>query len=317
MQFDNKGFERNVQQSLGTLDKLKGAMNFGKQERELSSLEEAFRNFDFATFGNAVQAIANHFTFFGRIGDQVIRRLADGFMNLTGQITNTIKSMTLDQISGGWVKYGQKTESVQTIMNATGKSIDEVNGYLNKLMWFSDETSYGFTDMTAALGQLTSAGGDIDKLIPMIEGIANATAYAGKGPAEFSRAIYNLNQSYSSGALKYMDWKSLEGAGVASKELKQTFIDTAEAMGKIQKGTVTISNFGETLKDDWADTEVMEAAFGKFAAVTEEAYKLVEAGEFDTASDAYEALGLHYVTAIMLVFTILFYISAHWSHSAG
>ena len=34
-------------------------------------------------------------------------------------------------------------------------------------------------------------------------------------------------------------------------------------------------------------------------------------------SDAYEALGLHYVTAIMLVFTILFYISAHWSHSAG
>ena len=34
----------------------------------------------------------------------------------------------------------KKTSSIQTIMNSTGKSIEEVNEYLNKLMWFSDET---------------------------------------------------------------------------------------------------------------------------------------------------------------------------------
>lgn len=290
MQFNNRQFESGVQQSLGTLEKLKGALNFDKSEKSMSSLERAFRNFDLSSFGDNLQKIADRFSTMGIIGDQVVRRLTDAFMGLAGQITNTVKSMTVDQIAAGWGKYEDKTASVQTIMNATGKSINEVNQYLDKLMWFSDETSYGFTDMTAALGQLTTAGGDIDKLIPMIEGIANATAYAGKGPAEFSRAIYNLNQSYGSGALKYMDWKSLELAGVASKELKQTIIDTAVAMGKIDKGAVDIGNFAETLKDNWADTEVMEAAFGKFGQVTEEAYKLVQAGEFDTASDAYEAL---------------------------
>lgn len=294
MRFDNKGFEVNVQQSLQTLDKLKGSMNFGKQERELSSLESAFRNFDLSTFGENVQKIADHFTFFGRIGDQVIRRLADGFMNLTGQITNTIKSMTLDQVSQGWDKYEQKTASVQTIMNATGKSIDEVNGYLDRLMWFSDETSFSFNEMTSALGQMTSSGGDIDKLVPMITGIANATAFAGKGSAEFQSTIRNLAQSYQAGHLQALDMKSLNIMGTSSKQLKKTFIEVGEELGKIEKGAVTLENFDTTLADKWADTEVMEKALGRFSELSEAAYEAVRNGEYDTASEAIEALSEKY-----------------------
>ena len=39
-----------------------------------------------------------------------------------------VKSLSLDQVTSGWSKYAQKTASVQTIMNATGKSIAKVNG---------------------------------------------------------------------------------------------------------------------------------------------------------------------------------------------
>ena len=102
--------------------------------------------------------------------------------------------------------------------------------------------------------------------------------------------MYNLNQSYGMGYLNYMDWKSVELAGVGSKQLKQTIIDTAVAMGKLKKNEVDIGSFASSLKKKWADTEVMEAAFGKFATAMEEAYRLVEAGEFDTASEALESL---------------------------
>ena len=173
-----------------------------------------------------------------------------------------VKSLSLDQVTAGWNKYAQKTASVQTIMNATGKSITKVNSYLDKLMWYSDETRYGFTDMTQSLGQLTAAGGDIDKMIPMIMGIANATAYGGKGASEFQRVIYNLNQSYSQGYLNLMDWKSVELAGVATAELKQQIIDTGVELGKIKKGTVTVGTFGSTLSKKWADKTVMET--GRF-----------------------------------------------------
>lgn len=291
MQFENRQFEQGARTSMGTLEKLKRSLDFSGAARGMSALTGAVQGVDMTPMANAVENVSLKFRALEVAGVTAMMNLANRAVD-TG--ISLVKSLSIDQVTAGWGKYGDKTSQVQTIMNATGKSIDEVNGYLDKLMWFSDETSYSFNDMTAALGQLTSAGGDVEKLIPMIQGIANATAYAGKGAAEFSRSIYNLNQSYSSGHLQYMDWKSLELAGVASKQLKETFIETGIALGKIKEGQVSIADFGSTLKSGWADTEVMEQAFGKFNEMTELAYEMVQSGEVETASEAYEILSKTY-----------------------
>lgn len=291
MQFENRQFEQGARTSMGTLEKLKRSLDFSGAARGMSALTGAVQGVDMTPMANAVESVSLKFRALEVAGVTAMMNLANRAVD-TG--ISLVKSLSIDQVTAGWSKYGDKTANVQTIMNATGKSIDEVNGYLDKLMWFSDETSYSFNDMTAALGQLTSAGGDVEKLIPMIQGIANATAYAGKGAAEFSRSIYNLNQSYSAGHLQYMDWKSLELAGVASKQLKQTFIETGIALGKIKEGQVSIADFGSTLKNGWADTEVMEQAFGKFNEMTELAYEMVQSGEVETASEAYEILSKKY-----------------------
>ena len=254
MRFDNKQFESNVQTSINTLDKLKQSLNLSGAAKGLENVDKAAKGVNMSGLSSAVQTVQSKFSAFEVVAITALANITNSAVNTGKQL---IKSLSVDQITAGWNKYGQKTSSVQTIMNATGKSIDEVNEYLNKLMWFSDETSYGFTDMTAALAQLTSAGGDIDKLVPMITGIANATAFAGKGAAEFSRGIYNLNQSYSAGSLQYMDWKSLELAGIASKELKQTFIDTATAMGKIKGVEVKKKKKSQKVKAKEANIPIM------------------------------------------------------------
>jgi len=291
MRFDNKQFEANVKTSMSTLDKLKQSLNLTGVSKGLENIGTAAKNINMSGLSDAVENVRLKFSALEVVAVTALANITNLAINTGKQL---VKSLTIDQVIAGWTKYEQKIDYIQTIMNATGKSVDEVNKYLDKLMWFSDETSYSFTDMTAALAQMTSSGGDIDKLIPLITGVANATAYAGKGAAEFSRAMYNLNQSYSMGSLQYMDWKSLELAGVASKQLKQIFIDTGVAMGKIKEGEVTIANFSSTLKNKWADTEVMEAAFAKFSELSEEAYKLVKSGEYDTASEAIEALSGQY-----------------------
>lgn len=298
MRFDNRQFEQNVATTMSTLDKFKQKLNFRGATRGLDEVGAAASKVDMRGLGSGVETVTAKFSALQVMGVTALANITNSAVNTGKRI---VSALTIDQVRKGWEKYEQKTASVQTIMNATGKSIEEVNGYLDKLMWYSDETSYGFTDMTQSLGQLTSAGGDIEKLIPMIEGIANATAFAGKGASEFSRAIYNLNQSYSAGYLQYMDWKSLDLAGVSSKQLKQVFIDTAKALGKLDAqgrttgGTlVELSNFGQTLQAKWADTEVMEAAFGKFSELTEAAYEAVRSGEYDTASEAIAALADKY-----------------------
>ncbi len=282
MSFENHKFEKGILESKNSLKEFSGA------------LDSLGRGKDFGGLENSIRSITSSFSMLEQIGIGVLRRIGESAIDAGAKI---FKHLTIDPLKMGWGKYEQKTASVQTIMNATGKSIDEVNKYLNKLMWFSDETSYGFTDMTAALAQMTSSGGDIDTLIPLITGVANATAYAGKGATEFSRAMYNLNQSYGSGNLQFMDWRSLELAGVAGQDLKQVFIDTAKAIGMLDqngrtaKGTlVNIGNFGSTLQEKWANTEVMEKAFGKFSELSEAAYELVNNGTYETAAEAMEAL---------------------------
>lgn len=291
MRFDNAKFEKNVQQSINSLNALNESLKFEGAEKGFAEVEKASEKVDFDRMTTALETLTGKFSALEVIGMTALVKITDKAIDAGAKLT---KSLSIDQVMSGWNKYAQKTASVQTIMNATGKSITKVNGYLSKLMWFSDETSYSFTDMTRSLGQLTASGGGIEKVIPMIMGMANATAYAGKGASEFSRIIYNLNQSYSQGYLSLMDWKSVELAGVATAELKKQIISTGIELGKIKDGDVTVGTFSSTLSSKWADKEVMETAFGKFAEFSEAVKKMVDANPGMLASQAIEALADQY-----------------------
>lgn len=291
MRFDNAQFEKNVHRTMQSLEKLNDSLRLDGAEKGFEKISDASAKVDFDEMHGALDDLSGKFSAVEVMGVAALSHITRQAID-TGE--RLVKSLSLDQVTSGWNKYAQKTASVQTIMNATGKSIAKVNGYLSKLMWFSDETSYSFTDMTQSLGQLTASGGDIEKVIPMIMGMANATAYAGKGASEFSRVIYNLNQSYSQGYLSLMDWKSVELAGVATAELKKQIIETGVALGKIKEGAVTVGTFGSTLSKKWADKEVMETAFGKFAEFSEAVKKMVDANPGMLASQAIDALADKY-----------------------
>ena len=299
MEFENKNFEKNASKTIKTLDKLDEALKFKNGAKTFQDVEEAAAKVNFQPLLSAVDEVKDRFNILDKAVNWAVKNVVDSMMNMGKQM---LKSLTIDPITTGYSKYEEKISSVQTLLNSTGLSLDEVNGYLNKLMTFSDETSYSFTNMTSALATMTSAGGDIETLVPMLEGIANATAFAGKGASAFSGAIYNLNQSYAGGFLNRTDFNSLDRTyNMFSKQLKQAFIDAGKAAGTLTEegktlgGTlVDIDNFADTLSEQWADRTVMENAFGYFAAMTEEAYDLVNSGVYDTYSEAYEAIADSY-----------------------
>ena len=287
MKFDNSKFEKNVKDTMSTLDKLK--LSLAKLTGKSTSLniDTSDSNKGIQALGNSVESVASKFNALEAVAFGALAKIGSQAVVAGEQL---LKSLTVDQISSGYAKYDEKTSSVQTLVNSTGKSVEEINKYLDQLMWYSDETSYSFTEMTAALAQMTSTGGDIDKLIPTITGIANATAYAGKNGEAFVHTIRNLTQSYNAGYLQLMDWKSLNLAGTSSKQLTEQLIKAAEELGTVQKGMLTVENFAEKLKNKDITTEVMDLAFSRFSAMSQEAYKLVSAGKFETASEAIEAI---------------------------
>lgn len=287
MRFDNAQFEKNSRDTMRTLDKLKEKLSFKGAAKGLEQVQAASENVDFSGMEKGLDTVQAKFSALDVIAFTALQRITDKVISTGEQM---VKSLSVDQITSGWDKYNEKTSNVQTIMNATGKSIDQVNGYLNKLMWYSDETSYSFNEMTSALSQMTAAGGKIDKMIPMIMGIANATADAGKMGFAFQSTIRNLTQSYSAGHLQLQDWKSLNLMGTATKALKQELIDTAVELGVIKEGEVTIASFESSLQKKWANTKVMEKTFAKYASMMEAAYELTQKNPGMTSSEALEQL---------------------------
>lgn len=295
---ENKQFEAAAAQSLKTVNKLDDAFKMADGVKGMKDLGDAAKSVNVEGLLNSANKVRVQFVAMEEAARQLIRSVTN---DIYQQGKSLVKGLTIDQVTSGWNKYTEKLSAVTTLMNATGKDLDTVNGYFDRLMWFSDETSYSFTEMGNALQTMVSAGGDVEDIIPLVQGVANATAFAGKGANEFSRVMYNINQAYSKGFLTTEDWSSVALAGVNSKALIQSLIDAGKATGvlnkegKTAKNTlVDITNFASTLSEKWINKDVMAKAFGSFNEMTQKAYEMVQAGEVETASEAYEILAKRY-----------------------
>lgn len=292
MRFENGQFERNVQTSIHSLNELKRGLDFKDAGRGFSQLENASKNVKLDPLTIAVEQLNSKFSLLGITAFNVMNRISNAAID-TGE--KLIKSLTIDQVTPGWEKYGQKTTAVQTIMAATAKQFSDtgqqmeiVNSQLEKLNWFTDETSYNFVDMVSNIGKFTSNNIALDQSVTAMQGIANWAAISGANANEASRAMYNLSQALATGTVKLIDWKSIENANMATTEFKQTVIDIAEEQGtllKVSEDTwttldkkiqVTSSNFNEGLQKGWFTNDVLMKALDRYGAATNRLNEIYE-----------------------------------------
>lgn len=276
MRFDNSDFERNVSESMSTLDKLKNALNFSGAEKSFSGITSAANKVDFKGLNGAIDGVGEKFSALEKIAEGALRRIGE---HITDYVTAQLKSVTIDPIMSGFDKYAQKTNAVQTIMNATEREINDVTDKLATLNWFTDETSYNFTDMVNNIGKFTSQGIELEDAVSAMEGISTAAALAGQKSDSAARVMYNFSQALGMGAVKVQDWMSVENANMATQEFKQTIIDTAIELGRLDKygnilqktssnytgdAFVNVGNFRSTLAAGWFDSEVLIESMNKF-----------------------------------------------------
>lgn len=272
MRFNNSNFEKNANQSINTLDRLDKQLQLKEGTTGLGAVE------------SLLEIVSSKFSVLGTVGDQVIRRITDSVLNLANQVPKLIKSLSVDQITAGWDKYGEKTSAVQTIMAATakdwtdtGKQMEFVNGQLEKLNWFTDETSYNFLDMVNNIGKFTSNNIKLEDAVVAMEGISTWAAISGANVGEAGRAMYNLSQAIAVGSVKLMDWKSIENANMATREFKETALETAVELGTLtktadgmyktlQNHVFTAEQFNTQLSDGWFSSKVLLKTLDQYGA---------------------------------------------------
>ena len=275
MQFDNSKFEKNVDQSIKTLDRLKKSLNMDSAAKGFNELNKASKNVSFDGLSSGVETVKNRFSAMEVVGITALANITTAAMRAGA---NIVKSLTLDQVMGGFNEYELKMGSIQTIMAGTGESLETVTSYLNELNEYSDKTIYSFADMTQNIGKFTNAGVSLDKAVMAIKGISNEAAISGANAQEASRAMYNFSQALSAGYVKLIDWKSIENANMATKEFKQQLINTAVELGTLkkvgedtyqtlEKGTEmnSVKKFNDTLEEQWLTTDVLVKTLEMYA----------------------------------------------------
>lgn len=300
-ELENKNFERNAAQTIKTLEELDDSLKLKNGAKSFKDVEEAAERTNFNSLLKAADAVQERFSAMGILGSRILDNIADKVTN-TGE--RLIKSLSTDQIMAGYSKYEQKTAAIQTIMNASGMGIEEVNAQLEKLNWFTDETSYSFIDMVGNIGKFTAQQVDLEEAVTAMQGIATWAAKSGQGAAEASRAMYNLSQSMGVGSVKLMDWKSIQNANMATAEFKNLAIDTAKALAEAANDTqklnelqeITVQNFDQTLASGWFSKDVLMGVLGKYGSYADKIYDFVKAARLAgddsmTAADAMEILG--------------------------
>lgn len=278
MQFDNAQFEKGIQKSLDSLEKLDFKLNTTKiTDNFKNSLKDVSNNINkFVSsikadklareVNNAVDKVEANFNLKTMLMMSAVQSLTNQILN---KLIPAFKRMTFGNITAGMTKYEQKTNSVKTIMSATGKTVEEVNKQLDKLNQYTDETSYNFTDMVDNIGKFTSVGVELEDAVSAMEGIASWAASAGQNAGAASRAMYNLSQAMAAGSVKLIDWKSVENANMGTKAFKEQVIQTAVELGTLKKaadgtfrtiakGTeVTAASFNSTLSEGWFSSDVL------------------------------------------------------------
>lgn len=297
MEFDNSRFESNVKTSMNTLEKLKSSLNFEKATGSLNTFEKAVGKLDFSPLANGIQTIEARFGIMEAVALSAISNITNRIVNMGIQM---VKSLSTDLIDDGFSKYEMKTQGVQTIVNATGKSMDEVSAVMEKLNWFTDETSYNFVDMVSNIGKFTSAGVDLELAVTAMQGIATEASLSGQGINEASRAMYNFAQAIGTGVVRLMDWRSIENANMATQEFKSQIIESAMALGTLTKASdgtlrtlkgneVSVTNFTAAMSDNWFTSEVLIDSLQHYGSVANEVYKYATENAL-TASEAMEEM---------------------------
>ena len=296
MKFDSSDFEQKSKSTLSILDKLHEKLSFKNNDADALN-----------SIADNVQKVADKaYT----IVDRTIDKIKD---NIANNLVNFLQENTFGQFKSGFEKYAEMTTSVATL-KGQGYAMDKITEQLKRLNYFTDETSYNFTDMVREIGKFTAAGQSLEDATTAMMGIAEWAALSGKNANEASRAMYQLSQALGAGQMRLVDYKSIQNLNMDTVEFRKNAIQAAIAVGTLKDNlngtyTSTISNetfnineFAEKLtKGKWFNTDVMMTVFQQYSEAVDDVKEIYEKGrligadgirydDLDTTAEAIRAV---------------------------
>lgn len=268
MQFDNKQFERNVQTSLNTLDKLKMALNFDGA-KGLDSITQAAKKMNLSNITSQTEKVQVSFSALQVAGMTMVSELTKSFMNLGKNLWN----MSFGQIKSGGMGRALKIEQADFKMKALVDKMDQFKddaagaaAYIkdmgDAIDWAVTGTAYGYDSAASVAAQLMASGHDnVEQMKKDLRAVAGAAAMTGRSYDDMGRifaAVAGQGKMMGDQLLQF----SAGGINAAATIADYLGKSEKEVREMVSKGMVDFQTFSDAMYD----------AYGEAAGKADETY---------------------------------------------
>lgn len=226
MIFDNSEFEGNVESSLGTLDRLKQALNFETSKDGIESLSGALADIDVNSLADSVEYLKNRFSNLGIFGMTAVQNISS---SLLGKAWDLISAVPAQISSGGW-KRAANLEQAKFQLEGLLKDGEKVANVMTDVNTAVDGTAYGLDEAAVIASQLAASGiksskdavGELTNMETVLKAISGTAAMTGDSYSNIGQIFATVagNGKMMTSELNRLGARGLNGAAVLADFLK-------------------------------------------------------------------------------------------------
>ena len=250
MQFDNKNFEKNIKQSLNSLEQLDKALEMKDATKGFENLERAANSIDLSKLERAADVIEKRFSTAGIAGAALINKavngLVDGVVGLGKKVVNLAKT--------GGISRAMKLEHAQFMLTGLLKDANAaaaiVSGPVNNAV---KGTAYGLDAAANAAAQLAASGvTDMQEMEKVLKGIAGVASMTG---SEFEDISQIFTTVAGQGKVMTRQLRQIEARGLNAAATIAKSLDTTESAVRemVKDGEISFKIFSDAMADAFGE----------------------------------------------------------------
>ena len=279
MEFDADKFNKKVLETTENLEDLRYAMEFD--------------DVDYSDLEDEIDEVSVKFDALRIAAETAMYRIVNAALDAGKKL---VKSLSIDNIMVGYSKYTQKVGAIQSMMATNADlSLEQITTQMEKLEWFTDETSYNLSAMQSAMSQFMTVGMSIEDATAAVQGIALWAAESGANAESASHAMMGLSKAFQRGYIDSQTWSYVLTSGMSSEAVIKRMIAAGQKLGKIGADAVA-GQFDELRSKKVFTTEVILEMLKGYSEFTDYVYENIDS--YDTASEAIKELGESWQSAI-------------------
>lgn len=240
MEFDNAEFEKNIRQSMDSLDGLQDKLDNLRGGSAFEQIAEAASNLGFDKVVYGIESIDQKLSALGIVGATVIHQLTNDFMSFG----RSLWRMTMGQISSGGMRRALNIQQAEFLMEGLKLDVKQLK---DDAMFAVEDTAYGFDEAASAAAQFGVAGVKAgEEMKHALLGVSGVAAMTGRDYASIAHIFTTMA---SSGRVMGMQLTQMSYAGINATEVlaKHLHTTSANVTKMVSQGKVSFREFSEAM----------------------------------------------------------------------